>query len=123
MGKGKRRVTQLKEDGWSAALKGEPSLTYLNGGRGMSVVFGRRWAQVVDRLTKVTVRLETMRVCVNGIAEGSAGNLCNYPENSLRLWIVLTACSRTLLQNLVVSPLTKNTSRHLRRPKIHYCFH
>lgn len=88
MGKGKRGVTQLKENGWSAVFKGEPSLTYLNGGRGMSVVFGSRWAEVLDHLSNVTVRLETARVCVKAIAECSAGNLRNYPGNSLRLWIV-----------------------------------
>ena len=119
-GKGKRRVTQLKEEGMSAAFKGEPSLTDLNGGRGMSVAFGSRWAEVVDHL-KVTVRLEAGE-SVNAISECSARNLCNYPGNSLRLWIVLTARRRILLENLVVSQLVKNTSRHLGRPKIDYCF-
>ena len=107
VGKGKRRVKQLKENSWIAAFKGEPSLTYLNGGRGVSVVFGSCWAEVVDHLTKVTVRLEPVRVCVNVIAECSAGILCNYPGNSLRLWIVLRACSRILLEKLVVSQLVK----------------
>ena len=63
MGKGKRIVTQLKEDRLSAAFKEEPSLTDLNGGRGMSVLFGSRWAGVVDHLAKVTVRLESVGVC------------------------------------------------------------
>jgi hypothetical protein len=64
MGKGKRRITQLKEDRWSTTFK-EPSLTDLNGGRGMSIVFGGRWAGagVVDHLAKVTVHLEPVGVC------------------------------------------------------------
>ena len=55
----------MKEDRLSAAFKVEPSLTDLNVGRGMSVVFGGRWAGagVVDHLAKVTVRLEPVGVC------------------------------------------------------------